>query len=222
MGTSEMLTPAEVFLNGQRLDDLGGAVLLRAGANALLVRYDLETGAAKVLATLPSWQLMHILVGPAPNVVVLVGSDPSSRIYVRNKRRACEESGIVSIAHDLPQRTTQKKLLALGLAFAIWVAVTGENRVVHDARIALEVVLRDDCILSRLPPTSPSSRPSPCSSASRRAASTRGRSATRPCTAGWRRSSPPCLPRPRWLRIDWPDRSPGNRRPRGRSFCRSR
>jgi methylenetetrahydrofolate dehydrogenase (NADP+)/methenyltetrahydrofolate cyclohydrolase len=45
--------------------------------------------------------------------VIMVGNDAASEVYVRNKRTACEESGIVSIAHDLPQRTTQKKLLAL-------------------------------------------------------------------------------------------------------------
>lgn len=45
--------------------------------------------------------------------VVLVGADPASEVYVRNKRTACEESGIVSFAHDLPADTTQAALLAL-------------------------------------------------------------------------------------------------------------
>ena len=45
--------------------------------------------------------------------VVLVGSDPASAIYVRNKRLACEKVGIVSIAHQLPDSTTQQALLAL-------------------------------------------------------------------------------------------------------------
>ena len=34
--------------------------------------------------------------------VVLIGADPASEVYVRNKRRSCEETGIVSVAHDLP------------------------------------------------------------------------------------------------------------------------
>jgi methylenetetrahydrofolate dehydrogenase (NADP+)/methenyltetrahydrofolate cyclohydrolase len=45
--------------------------------------------------------------------VVLVGSDPASQIYVRNKRRACEEAGIISVAHDLPADTPQADLLSL-------------------------------------------------------------------------------------------------------------
>ncbi|MBK7250132.1 MAG: bifunctional methylenetetrahydrofolate dehydrogenase/methenyltetrahydrofolate cyclohydrolase FolD [Gammaproteobacteria bacterium] len=45
--------------------------------------------------------------------VVMVGDDPASAIYVRNKRRACEESGIVSVAHDLPQSTSELELLTL-------------------------------------------------------------------------------------------------------------
>lgn len=42
--------------------------------------------------------------------VVLVGSDPASQVYVRNKRRACEDVGIKSFAYDLPETTTQKDL----------------------------------------------------------------------------------------------------------------
>jgi methylenetetrahydrofolate dehydrogenase (NADP+)/methenyltetrahydrofolate cyclohydrolase len=45
--------------------------------------------------------------------VILVGSDPASQIYVRNKRTACEEVGIVSRDYDLPGTTTQAELLAL-------------------------------------------------------------------------------------------------------------
>jgi methylenetetrahydrofolate dehydrogenase (NADP+)/methenyltetrahydrofolate cyclohydrolase len=45
--------------------------------------------------------------------VVLVGSDPSSRIYVRNKRTACEEVGIHARDYDLPEHTTEQQLLTL-------------------------------------------------------------------------------------------------------------
>ncbi|MBF0623786.1 MAG: bifunctional methylenetetrahydrofolate dehydrogenase/methenyltetrahydrofolate cyclohydrolase FolD [Magnetococcales bacterium] len=45
--------------------------------------------------------------------VVLVGNDPASQVYVRNKKRACEEVGIASFAHELVAGTTQKELLAL-------------------------------------------------------------------------------------------------------------
>lgn len=45
--------------------------------------------------------------------VILVGADPASSIYVRNKRLACDKVGIRSIAHDLPASTSEAELLAL-------------------------------------------------------------------------------------------------------------
>ena len=45
--------------------------------------------------------------------VVLVGDDPASAIYVRNKERACAEAGILSFPYRLPADTTQDALLAL-------------------------------------------------------------------------------------------------------------
>lgn len=42
--------------------------------------------------------------------VVMVGEDPASAIYVRNKRKACEEAGIRSLAYDLAEDTTQETL----------------------------------------------------------------------------------------------------------------
>ena len=45
--------------------------------------------------------------------VVLVGRDPASEIYVRNKRRACEEAGVISRSFDLPVHTSEQALLAL-------------------------------------------------------------------------------------------------------------
>lgn len=45
--------------------------------------------------------------------VVLVGADAASAIYVRNKRRACEKVGILSIAHELPASTSEADLLIL-------------------------------------------------------------------------------------------------------------
>lgn len=45
--------------------------------------------------------------------VVLVGSDPASKVYVRNKRRAAEKVGIRAIDYDLPADTGNEQLLAL-------------------------------------------------------------------------------------------------------------
>ncbi len=45
--------------------------------------------------------------------VILVGDDPASAIYVRNKGRACEEVGIAGVTHPLPAQTPEVDLLAL-------------------------------------------------------------------------------------------------------------
>jgi methylenetetrahydrofolate dehydrogenase (NADP+)/methenyltetrahydrofolate cyclohydrolase len=45
--------------------------------------------------------------------VILVGDDPASSIYVRNKKRSCEKAGIRSVAYDLPASTGQDELLAI-------------------------------------------------------------------------------------------------------------
>ena len=45
--------------------------------------------------------------------VVLVGEDPASEVYVRNKKRTSEEIGMRSIGHKLPDTTTQRELETL-------------------------------------------------------------------------------------------------------------
>lgn len=45
--------------------------------------------------------------------VVLVGEDPASQVYVRNKAKACEDLGFYSEVHRLPAETSQADLLAL-------------------------------------------------------------------------------------------------------------
>ena len=45
--------------------------------------------------------------------VVLVGDDPSSRVYVNMKEKACQEAGIFSDEYKLPADTTEAELLAL-------------------------------------------------------------------------------------------------------------
>ena len=45
--------------------------------------------------------------------VVIVGQDPASKIYVRNKHRACEEVGMLSEVYEMPEETTEEQLLAL-------------------------------------------------------------------------------------------------------------
>lgn len=45
--------------------------------------------------------------------VILVGDDPASTVYVRNKRRACRQIGFVSSDHDLPADTPESEVAAL-------------------------------------------------------------------------------------------------------------
>lgn len=45
--------------------------------------------------------------------VILVGENPASQVYVRNKKRACEYCGIKSLSYELPAETTEEELLNL-------------------------------------------------------------------------------------------------------------
>lgn len=45
--------------------------------------------------------------------VIIVGGDPASKVYVNNKKKACEYCGIRSLEYALPEETTQEELLEL-------------------------------------------------------------------------------------------------------------
>lgn len=45
--------------------------------------------------------------------VILVGEDPASQIYVRNKEKACEEVGIYSEVYRMPENTSQDELMSM-------------------------------------------------------------------------------------------------------------
>jgi methylenetetrahydrofolate dehydrogenase (NADP+)/methenyltetrahydrofolate cyclohydrolase len=50
---------------------------------------------------------------PPGLAVILVGQNPASEIYVRNKRLACDEAAMLSRSYDLPVDTSEQELLAL-------------------------------------------------------------------------------------------------------------
>jgi len=56
---------------------------------------------------------------------ILVGEDPASHVYVRNKRKACEEAGMTSIHHELPSDATQDEVAELIAALNGDAAVNG-------------------------------------------------------------------------------------------------
>ena len=82
----------------------GGAMVIDGKAVAAKVR---QSAGVKALEFTQRY-------GRRPGLaVVQVGDDHASSVYVRNKRRSCEETGIESFAHDLPASTSENELLAL-------------------------------------------------------------------------------------------------------------
>ena len=81
-----------------------GAIILDGKRTAARVRAEVTVRAAQFAAG-------H---GRSPCLaVVLVGTDPASAVYVRNKKRGCEEAGIRSLSFDLPPTASQQELLVL-------------------------------------------------------------------------------------------------------------
>lgn len=65
----------------------------------------------RVATEVPAFAAEH---GRTPLLVtVIVGDDPASEVYVRNKHRACEEAGMRSDHHGLPAETSEAELLEL-------------------------------------------------------------------------------------------------------------
>jgi methylenetetrahydrofolate dehydrogenase (NADP+)/methenyltetrahydrofolate cyclohydrolase len=80
------------------------ASIIDGKAVAQAVRDEVRAGVERFRAT----------YGTAPGLAtVLVGSDPASATYVRSKRKACQECGITSLAHELPAGVSEAELLAL-------------------------------------------------------------------------------------------------------------
>lgn len=79
--------------------------------------------------------------------VVLVGEDPASQVYVRNKIRRCESLGIRSIEHRLPETTTQQELLVL-------IEILNADAEVHGILVQLPVPegIDDEAIIAAIDP----------------------------------------------------------------------
>ena len=58
-------------------------------------------------------ELLHAKGAALCLAVIQVGNDPASTVYVRNKKRGCEEIGIASRSFELPESTSEEQLLAL-------------------------------------------------------------------------------------------------------------
>jgi methylenetetrahydrofolate dehydrogenase (NADP+)/methenyltetrahydrofolate cyclohydrolase len=79
--------------------------------------------------------------------VVMVGDDPASEVYVRNKRKACRETGIESFAYDLKTQTSESELLAL-------IDELNENPIVDGilVQLPLPAHISPDAIIDRIHP----------------------------------------------------------------------
>lgn len=78
--------------------------------------------------------------GVVPHLAaVLVGHDPASEVYVRNKERACQKAGLKSTVHRLPESTTQQELLRL-------VSNLNQDRSVHGILVQLPLPKHIDAL----------------------------------------------------------------------------
>lgn len=68
---------------------------------------------------------------------ILVGDNPASEVYVRNKRQACQRTGIESQLHRLPSTTTQEELLTL-------IAQLNRDEAVHGILVQLPLPVSID------------------------------------------------------------------------------
>ncbi len=64
---------------------------------------------ARIQSEVSALSARGITVGLA---VIIVGENPASKIYVANKKKACEALGIISEEYALPEGTTEQELLA--------------------------------------------------------------------------------------------------------------
>ena len=80
------------------------AVLIDGKATSLAVREEIKKEVADFSAK----------YNKTPGLaVVIVGENPASQVYVRNKHKACGEVGMYSEVHELPEKTSQEELLSL-------------------------------------------------------------------------------------------------------------
>lgn len=82
--------------------------------NELMIIDGKKTGAAVVEKVKAGTQTLIAQTGVTPGIaVVIVGEDPASQVYVRNKGLRAEECGFKSITHKLPTDTSEADLLAM-------------------------------------------------------------------------------------------------------------
>lgn len=87
-------------------------------------------------------------LGAKPGLaVIIVGEDSASKIYVRNKHRACEELGIYSEVYEMPETTTQQELLEV-------IDVLNERDNIHGILVQLPLpkTIDENVVIKRILP----------------------------------------------------------------------
>lgn len=86
--------------------------------------------------------------GYAPGLtVIIVGKDPASQVYVRNKKRGCEEVGFRSCVIEMPEETTEAELLSK-------IGELAQDDAVHGilVQLPLPAHIREQAVLRAIPP----------------------------------------------------------------------
>ena len=97
-----------------RKNPLRSKICKNRKGNNMAVRMDGKAVSAQVRDAVAQEVAFLKGQGVCPGLaVVIVGDDPASRIYVNNKKKACQATGIYSEEYALPASTTQEELLAL-------------------------------------------------------------------------------------------------------------
>ena len=79
--------------------------------------------------------------------VILVGNDPASTVYVNNKKKACEYTGIKSVSYELPEETTEEELLSL-------IDKLNEDKAINGILVQLPLPkhINEDSVIKRISP----------------------------------------------------------------------
>lgn len=79
--------------------------------------------------------------------VILVGNDPASTVYVKNKKKACEYTGIKSVSYELAEETTEEELLSL-------IDKLNEDKSINGILVQLPLPkhINEDAVIKRISP----------------------------------------------------------------------
>ena len=79
--------------------------------------------------------------------VIIVGSNPASQVYVRNKKTTCEKAGMLSEVMELPESTTEESLLGI-------IRELNENKTVHGILVQLPLPghINEDKVIETISP----------------------------------------------------------------------